>query len=277
MAIASLLTLRPSRGGPRLDLGLPPERRRLPACGLVDAGFPHCRQPVHRGPRGFDHWDCRRRNELCDDFRQPFRVVSRATGGFAGFVFALLVRGDLGAPLSCVCVCAVAILAGFLQGYAITIIKNPIITTIAFGAVFVGLAAFEQQRQHSHSRCDGDLDRYRPAAWRSIQSYVFVAWALFATFLLKRTRLGRLITLSGANRLTAAATGFASISRRHLRCPCSRSVARLLPSSPFPSSLRPRPTCSLGWISIASPPSLLEASRCAADRGRRSRPRSARC
>lgn len=137
-----------------------------------------------------------------------FALSAGQLAALLSVIFALLVRGDLGAPLSCVCVCAVAILAGFLQGYAITIIKNPIITTIAFGAVFVGLAAYVSSNGNIriHDATATWIGTVRPLGV-PIQSYVFVAWALFATFLLKRTRLGRLITLSGANRLTAAATG----------------------------------------------------------------------
>jgi ribose transport system permease protein len=40
-----------------------------------------------------------------------------------------------------------------------------------------------------------------------VQSWVFVLWALLGMFVLKKTRIGRLIILSGANRLAAAATG----------------------------------------------------------------------
>ena len=100
-------------------------------------------------------------------------------------------------------------MAGGLQGYAITIIKNPIITTIAFGAVFAGLAAYVSG--NGNVRIHNDVATWigtaRPLGV-PIQSWVFVAWALFGLFVIKRTRLGRLITLCGANRLTAAATGF---------------------------------------------------------------------
>ncbi len=71
-----------------------------------------------------------------------FALSAGQLSALLSVVYALMVRGNLGVPLSCAGVCALAALAGVLQGYAIAIIRNPIITTIAFGAVFVGLAAY---------------------------------------------------------------------------------------------------------------------------------------
>ncbi len=137
-----------------------------------------------------------------------FALSAGQLAALLSVIFALLVRSDLGAGLSCVCVCIVAVLAGLLQGYAITMIRNPIIATIAFGAVFVGLAAYVSGNGNVriHDATATWIGTVRPLGV-PIQSYVFVVWALLATFLLKRTRWGRLITLSGANRLAAAATG----------------------------------------------------------------------
>jgi simple sugar transport system permease protein/ribose transport system permease protein len=137
-----------------------------------------------------------------------FALSAGQLSALLSVVFALLVRGNLGAPLSCLGVCVIAALAGGLQGYAITIIRNPIIATIAFGAVFVGLAAYISGNGNIRIHNDAAtwIGTLRPLGV-PIQSYVFVAWALFGFFALKKTRVGRLITLSGANRLTAAATG----------------------------------------------------------------------
>ena len=71
-----------------------------------------------------------------------FALSAGQLSALLSVVYALLVRGNLWVPLSCAAACAVAVLAGVLQGYVITIIRNPIITTIAFGALFVGLAAY---------------------------------------------------------------------------------------------------------------------------------------
>ena len=137
-----------------------------------------------------------------------FALSAGQLSALLSVVYALMVRGNLGVAVSCAGVCAVAVLAGLLQGYAITIIRNPIITTIAFGAVFVGLAAYVSGNGNVriHNETANWIGTVRPLGV-PIQSWVFVAWALIGLFLLKRSRVGRLITLSGANRLTAAATG----------------------------------------------------------------------
>jgi ribose transport system permease protein len=137
-----------------------------------------------------------------------FALSAGQLSALLSIVYALLIRTDVGVPLSCLGVFAVAILAGALQGYAITIIKNPIITTIAFGAVFAGLAALVSGNGNIrvHSDMATWIGTVRPLGV-PVQSWVFVLWALLGMFVLKKTRIGRLIILSGANRLAAAATG----------------------------------------------------------------------
>lgn len=125
-----------------------------------------------------------------------------------GIVYALLVRSGMDIPVSCLGAIAVAILAGALQGYAMTIVRNPIITTIAFGAVFAGIAALVSRNGNVriHSETATWIGTLRPIGV-PIQSWIFIAWAFVGWFLMKRTRIGRLMTLSGANRRAATASG----------------------------------------------------------------------
>lgn len=137
-----------------------------------------------------------------------FALSAGQLAALLSVTYALMVRENVSVPLSCLGVCTIAVLLGAVQGYAIAIIRNPIITTIAFGTVFAGVAAYISGNGNIriHSEAATWMGTLRPLGV-PIQSWVFAAWALFGLFLLKRTRLGRLITLSGANRLTAAATG----------------------------------------------------------------------
>lgn len=123
-------------------------------------------------------------------------------------VFGLVMRGGLGLPASILLLMAVAVVAGAVQGYAISIIRNPIITTIAFGAVFAGLAAFISGNGNIRIRDETALwlGTLRPLAI-PIQSWVFVAWALLGLWILRQTKVGRLLVLNGSNPRTAAATG----------------------------------------------------------------------
>ena len=68
-----------------------------------------------------------------------FALSAGQLSALLGIVYALIVRAGLGVPAGCIGAIGIAILAGMLQGIAI--VHNPIITTIAFGAVFAGVAA----------------------------------------------------------------------------------------------------------------------------------------
>lgn len=137
-----------------------------------------------------------------------FALSAGQLSALLGIVYALLIRADLGVPASCFGAIGVAILAGVLQGFAIAVVRNPIITTIAFGAVFGGVAALISANGNIriHDATAAWIGTVRPLGV-PIQSWVFVAWALFGLFVMKKTWIGRIMTLSGANRLTAVATG----------------------------------------------------------------------
>lgn len=154
-----------------------------------------------------------------------FSLSSSQLAAFLAVLFALFgnVLGFTGGLCATLVAAAVA---GTLQGMAINTIGNPIITTLAFGAVFRGLAAlFSGNSIVRFHSADADwLGTARPLGIPT-QSWAFVTIAVLAAFTLRRTRLGRLVILSGANRDTAAASGLrtdaatiASMSAVSLAC-----------------------------------------------------------
>ncbi len=91
---------------------------------------------------------------------------------------------------------------------AITLVGNPIITTLAFGTVFRGLAALFSG--NSILRIDSDvalwLGTARPLGVPT-QSWVFILVAAASWFVIRYLRLGREIVLCGANPQAARASG----------------------------------------------------------------------
>ncbi|HXT09663.1 MAG TPA: ABC transporter permease [Roseiarcus sp.] len=137
-----------------------------------------------------------------------FALSAGQLSALLGIVYALLVRAGAGAPAACGATLVAAAGAGAAQGYAMTIVRNPIITTIAFGAVFAGIAALISGNGNIrlHNEIATWIGTMRPLRV-PIQSWVFVAWALVSAFIVAKTRVGRLLTLSGENRLAAQASG----------------------------------------------------------------------
>ncbi len=137
-----------------------------------------------------------------------FALSSGQLAALLGIVYGLLVRSGHGALVSSASAMAVAIAAGAMQGFVINLIRNPIVTTIAFGAVFAGVAALVSGNGNVrvHDQIALLLGTARPLGV-PIQSWVFVLWTLLGWWLMRKTRLGRVMTLTGSNRQTAVATG----------------------------------------------------------------------
>ena len=154
----------------------------------------------------------------------------------------------------------------------------PIITTLAFGAFFRGLASLVSQNQNIMFATDVArwIGTGRPLGVPT-QSWAFIILTLLAWFVLQKTRFGRQLLLIGANRETATRH---RASRRSGLAGSPDDIRRLL-----------RPCGHLGRVAVrpGGRQSLLraehrrdrrrswsEAYRSAAGRGRRSRRRSAR-
>lgn len=137
-----------------------------------------------------------------------FALSAGQMAAFFGIVFALLLTAGTGFPLAVLATLALAAIAGVLQGTVVSVIANPIITTIAFGAVFAGLAALMSGNTLIRVHDTGPLwfGTARPLGVPT-QSWAFILLAVLAWFFMRRTRLGRLLVLSGANREAAIASG----------------------------------------------------------------------
>ena len=123
-------------------------------------------------------------------------------------VFAWLMRADYGLVAALVLTIVFSGGAGAIQGGIIARGADPIITTLAFGAFFRGLASLVSQNQNIMFA--DDIARWigtgRPLGIPT-QSWAFILLALLAWFVLQKTRFGRQLLLIGANRDTARATG----------------------------------------------------------------------
>jgi ribose transport system permease protein len=123
-------------------------------------------------------------------------------------IFAWLMRAHYGLAAGLALTLTLAGAAGGIQGAIIARGADPIITTLAFGALFRGLASLVSNNKNILLETDAAqwLGTGRPLGIPT-QSWVFVILTIVAWFVLQRTRFGRLLLLIGANRKAAIATG----------------------------------------------------------------------
>jgi simple sugar transport system permease protein/ribose transport system permease protein len=130
-------------------------------------------------------------------------------------VLASIIYAALGASGGLVVALGAALLAcmaiGMLQGGIIGAGGNPVVVTVAAGAVIAGgaLVATNSKRVLLHAPPDSLAVQIGQATPLGIPSatWAFVLAAAVCTFLLSRTSLGRRTYLVGANRRTAVASG----------------------------------------------------------------------
>jgi simple sugar transport system permease protein/ribose transport system permease protein len=136
-----------------------------------------------------------------------FALSASSLGALLAVLFALI-TAQFGFAAGIVLTLALAVAAGVAQGAAISLIGNPIITTLAFGTVFRGLAALFSG--NSILRIDSDvalwLGTARPLGMPT-QSWAFIIAALLSWFVIRHLKLGREIVLCGANPQAATASG----------------------------------------------------------------------
>jgi simple sugar transport system permease protein/ribose transport system permease protein len=123
-------------------------------------------------------------------------------------VFAWLMRADYDLFTALVVTLLFSAVAGATQGGIIARGADPIIATLAFGALFRGLASLVSENQNILLGTDVAkwIGTGRPLGIPT-QSWAFIILTLLAWFALQKTRFGRQLLLVGANRLAAAATG----------------------------------------------------------------------
>jgi len=136
-----------------------------------------------------------------------FALSASSLGALIAVTFAILAN-HLGVGAAMAVALAAAIVCGFAQGVAVSVLGNPIIATLAFGTVFRGLAALFSG--NSIIRIDSAfalwLGTARPLGIPT-QSWIFVLVALLSWFVVRKTRMGRELVLCGANPLAARASG----------------------------------------------------------------------
>ncbi|WP_165823431.1 ABC transporter permease [Metarhizobium album] len=136
-----------------------------------------------------------------------FALSASSLGALLAVLFALI-TAQFGFAAGVVLTLLLAGVSGVAQGVAISLIGNPIITTLAFGTVFRGLAALLSG--NSILRIESDLALWigtaRPLGIPT-QSWAFVVAALLSWFVIRHLKLGREIVLCGANPQAAIASG----------------------------------------------------------------------
>ena len=102
----------------------------------------------------------------------------------------------------------IAAAVGAVQGGAVALGGNPIVVTLAVGAVLFGLGAWLTDNKTIRPGTDAAdwIGTSRPLGVPT-QTWAFVVITVLAVTVLARTRFGRELTLVGANRLAAAASG----------------------------------------------------------------------
>jgi len=123
-------------------------------------------------------------------------------------VFAWLMHAQFGLLASLAATLLLAAASGAVQGGIIALGADPIITTLAFGALFRGCASLVSENKNIAlgSKAAEWLGTGRPLGVPT-QSWAFVILTLAAWFVIENTRFGRLLLLTGANRAAATATG----------------------------------------------------------------------
>ncbi len=123
-------------------------------------------------------------------------------------IFGWLMRAKFGLALSLLATLVFAGLGGAVQGAIVALGADPIITTLAFGGFFRGLASVVSANQNILLGTDAAqwLGTGRPLGVPT-QSWAFLILTPLAWVVLQKTRIGRVLLLSGANRAAAQATG----------------------------------------------------------------------
>lgn len=137
-----------------------------------------------------------------------FSLSIEQTASLAGILFAALVGTRVGFAGALVGTFLVVAAVGLVQGLFVAAGSNPIVTTLAAGAAVLGV----QQWATEGSVLNIDSG---PSEWLGLgkvlglptQTWFFAIATTLAVALLSRTRLGQVMTLTGANVKAARAAG----------------------------------------------------------------------
>jgi ribose/xylose/arabinose/galactoside ABC-type transport system permease subunit len=126
----------------------------------------------------------------------------------AAILFAAMIGAGVNVVLAILAVVAALALTGLAQGLIVAAGLNPVITTLAAGAIIVGGVSIV-------SGTDEVTFGGHQISWLTdsqplglpLPIYVFVAVTAIVSFVIHRTVLGRYVVLTGANRDTARVSG----------------------------------------------------------------------
>ncbi|MFZ1120312.1 MAG: ABC transporter permease, partial [Candidatus Binataceae bacterium] len=137
-----------------------------------------------------------------------FALSAEELAILAACIFAFLMRDGYGLAIALAVTLVFAGASGAIQGGVISLGGDPIITTLAFGALFRGFASLVSDNKNIllGTKAAEWLGTGRPLGVPT-QSWAFVILTLITWFVLQRTRFGRQLILIGANRLAAKASG----------------------------------------------------------------------
>jgi len=137
-----------------------------------------------------------------------FSLSVEQTAAVSAIVFAEAMAHGWGLALSLVATLVVAALIGAVQGGVISLGVNPIVTTLAAGSVLYGLAAMITGNKIVQIRTGSGtwIGQGRPLGIPT-QVWAFLILTAIAGIVLRGARFGRLVTLVGANRHAAEASG----------------------------------------------------------------------
>lgn len=137
-----------------------------------------------------------------------FSLSIEQTAALSSIAFAGLLAGGASLPLAIVLVLMLALALGLAQGGVVSLGLNPIVATLGFGALISGVSSVITNNKLVRIGSDQAdwLGTARPFGIPT-QSWAFVTLVVVAWIVLRKTRIGRITTLVGANRDAARASG----------------------------------------------------------------------
>ena len=137
-----------------------------------------------------------------------FSLSVSQTAAMSAIAFAAFLSWGWPIWLAVVAVILVASAVGVLQGGAVALGGNPIVVTLAVGAVIFGLVAWLTDNKTVRTGTDAAtwIGASRPLEIH-IQIWAFMLITAVTAVVLTRTRFGREVTLVGANRRAATTAG----------------------------------------------------------------------
>lgn len=137
--------------------------------------------------------------------------VSLATSQWimlAAILFAATIGAGWNVALAIIAVVAALLLTGLAQGLIVAAGLNPVITTLAAGAImFGGVSIFTGTEEVTFGEHQIPWLTDSQPLGLPLPIYVFVAVTAIVSFVIHRTVLGRHVVLTGANRDTARLSG----------------------------------------------------------------------